>query len=198
MKINHYTDLKAVKLMATKSRKIETSSLELYDLHVKMGIYLGNKILEEFDLKEIQINHVQGIKTGFNLDNPNNITIIAMLRAGYPAAHGIRQIFPESSFIMADKDFDPLKEDPAIADKTVIVVDSVINTGKSIRSILNKLIELRCKHLIIATLLMQSEAALTEEFPGVVIYALRVSNNKYKGIGGTDTGNRLFNTINRK
>ncbi|KLU81061.1 hypothetical protein MAPG_00156 [Magnaporthiopsis poae ATCC 64411] len=32
------------------------------------------------------------------------------------------------------------------------------------------------------------------EYGNVQVVALRISDNKYKGVGGTDTGNRLFNT----
>ena len=34
------------------------------------------------------------------------------------------------------------------------------------------------------------------EYPQLTLVALRISQNKYKGQGGTDTGNRLYNTVN--
>ena len=44
--------------------------------------------------------------------------------------------------------------------------------------------------------LMRKEAKyITDKYPNISFYALRISENKYTGKGGTDTGNRLFNTM---
>ena len=51
--------------------------------------------------------------------------------------------------------------------------------------------------IFVVTGVMQKEAAerLPKAFPKARFLALRVSENKYTGKGGTDTGNRLFGTM---
>lgn len=92
----------------------------------------------------------------------------------------------------------------------VIIVDSVINEGRSVRSILHclqGLVSDACSEtddasnnnrvrFYVLTAVMQKGASLQlpQEFPSVCFLTLRLSENKYKGRGGTDTGNRLFGT----
>ena len=86
---------------------------------------------------------------------------------------------------------------------SIIVVDSVINSGKSIeRAIkcIHQLVERVTPSLSVVTYglagVIQQEAAerLPLAYPRARFLALRVSENKYVGKGGTDTGNRLFGT----
>ena len=83
--------------------------------------------------------------------------------------------------------------------QTIILVDSVINRGESIRRCIHTLQELRpvLPRVFVLTGVMQSKAsiALPQEFHRVQFLALRVSENQYTGKGGTDTGNRLFGTF---
>jgi len=103
----------------------------------------------------------------------------------------------------------------------ILVVDSVVNRGDSIRRFLADLftylesssppppsskgtdgaVETAARHrkiccVHVLTGVMQKKAAeeLPAEFPRVRFVTLRVSDNQYVGKGGTDTGNRLFGT----
>ena len=63
------------------------------------------------------------------------------------------------------------------------------------RALLPALSALGPAQVVVVCLVMQEEAqALALEFPLVRFIAMRVSQNKFKGLGGTDTGHRLFNT----
>jgi uracil phosphoribosyltransferase len=192
MIVKDFTNKNAVQLLATQSRRTDISSTELCKIHFEMGKYLAYQMLDEFELTETIIQHVQGIKTGIDLVDKHNIVIFALMRAGLYAAEGVRSVFNESQFF-------PVKEID-ISDfegKIVIVVDAVINTGKSIEKAIEQLQKSKVKKIFVATLIMQKDAlCLLDKYPDIYFYALRVSENKYVGKGGTDTGNRLFNTAN--
>lgn len=195
MSIYHFTNKNAVHLLATQSRRTDISSLELCNIHFEMGKYLAYQILDEFELVETDIHHVQGIRKGFELADKNDIVILTLMRAGLYAAEGIRSAFSESVFILENSDIERLCEKYDFENKTIIIVDSVINTGKSILKVIQNIENRKCKKMIVVTLIMQKEALqFVEKYPNISFYALRISENKYVGKGGTDTGNRLFNT----
>jgi hypothetical protein len=84
----------------------------------------------------------------------------------------------------------------------VILVDSVVNEGMRIRRAIGHVdsLLLPCgpkPRLFVLTGVMQakSSSTLPAQFPRIRFLTLRVSENKYSGQGGTDTGNRLFGTI---
>ena len=88
-----------------------------------------------------------------------------------------------------------------LSPKKVIVVDSVINSGKSIQGVLKRLQDFQKKEpslinpsIYVMTAVMQQKACelLPSEFPRVRFLAFRMSTNSYTGLGGSDTGNRLF------
>lgn len=86
--------------------------------------------------------------------------------------------------------------------RTIILVDSVINTGKSVIEFMRRVRELNeTARIVIVGGVVQAKAVSGTEFAqfltadrNVYVAALRKSDNKFTGRGGTDTGNRLFNT----
>lgn len=192
MEIREFTNKNAVQLLATQSRRTDINSIELCKIHFEMGKYLAYQMLDEFELTETEIKHVQGIKTGSELADKSNIVIFALMRAGLYAAEGVRSVFTESQF------FPVLEIDNNnLENKIIILIDSVINTGKSIEKAIEHLRKSKPRKIFVATLIMQKDALhLSEKYSDIYFYALRVSENKYVGKGGTDTGNRLFNTTN--
>lgn len=192
MTIKEFTNRKAVQLLATQSRRTDISSTDLCKIHFEMGQLLAYEMLEEFELAETEIQHVQGVKTGVELANKSNIIIFALMRAGLYAAEGVRSVFTDSQFFPVNE-----IEKTDLENKIIIVVDAVINTGKSIEKAIEHLKRCNPQKIYVATLIMQKDAMyLSEKYSNVYFYALRVSENKYVGKGGTDTGNRLFNTTN--
>lgn len=89
--------------------------------------------------------------------------------------------------------------------KLVVIVDSVINTGKSIMRIID---ELKNHNpgidVIIAANVIQNEAA--ELFKDYLVFATRLSKNSFVGVNqskqtgktGPDTADRLFNLIKKR
>lgn len=126
---------------------------------------------------------------GFPQMNPEETTVVAMLRGGIFFAEGIY-------FQLGCKFqlYDPKREDFIRPEtKNVIIVDSVINTGHTIKRILEP-------DMMIACCVINEQAVeLFEE----QLYTIRVSKNsfigekvcKQNGGVGPDTTMRLFNQI---
>jgi len=121
--------------------------------------------------------------------NPEDTTVVAMLRGGIFFAEGIY-------FQLGCKFqlYDPKKEGFVRPDtKNVIIVDSVVNTGHTIKKILQP-------DMLIASCVVNEQA--TELF-GNQLYTIRVSKNSFVGGNvnkqnggvGPDTTMRLFNQI---
>ena len=190
MPVKDFTGKNAVMMLATRSRRVDISTVELCKVHFEMGRYLAYQILDEFEMKRVDIMHVQGLREGFELADKSDITILSVMRAGLYAAEGIRSVFPESCFVLSPE------EQAHFKDRIVIVVDAVINTGRSIREVIDVVMKASPRKIIIATLILQKDAVeRVNEFQNITTYALRISGNKYVGKGETDTGNRLFNTF---
>lgn len=85
--------------------------------------------------------------------------------------------------------------------KTVILVDSVVNSGKTVVEFVR---HIRKLHATIRILVVAGVIQADSLAPGgalaqvpttdIGFISLRLSGNKFTGKGTTDTGNRLFNT----
>ena len=93
---------------------------------------------------------------------------------------------------------------PLIDDKIVVIIDSVINTGKSIEVIIDKLREHNPNvEIVLVTNVIQRKAV--DRFKDYLMFAVRVSDNSFvgknqatqKGNSGPDTADRLFNLIEK-
>jgi len=117
-------------------------------------------------------------------------------------AFGVSKALPAAGFVHAKKfgEIDPGN----FKDKhTVVLVDSVINTGRSIIEFVKPLTKRYPKiRVVVITGVIQADvvdnagqfAKLVDH--GMYVIALRKSDNRFTGRGGTDTGHRLFNTTN--
>lgn len=121
--------------------------------------------------------------------NPEDTTVVAMLRGGIFFAEGIY-------FQLGCKFqlYDPKKENFIRPEtKNVIIVDSVINTGHTIKKILEP-------DMLIASCVVNEQAV---ELFDNQLYTIRVSKNSFVGGNvskqnggvGPDTTMRLFNQI---
>ena len=144
------------------------SGPELAKAHMELGKYLAEK---------------------FPQMNPEETTVVAMLRGGIFFAEGIY-------FQLGCKFqlYDPKHEDFIRPEtKNVIIVDSVINTGHTIKKILEPDMMVAC------SVINEKAVELFEN----QLYAIRVSKNsfvgrnvcKQNGSVGPDTTMRLFNQI---
>lgn len=100
----------------------------------------------------------------------------------------------------------PKQDDaPVINTERVVIVDSVINTGKSIMRIIDELKNYNPGiDVIIAANVIQNEAV--ELFKDYLVFATRLSKNSFVGVNqskqtgktGPDTADRLFNLIKKR
>ena len=120
---------------------------------------------------------------------PEDTTVVAMLRGGIFFAEGI-YFHLRCKFQM----YDPKKDEFVRPEtKNVIIVDSVINTGHTIKKILQP-------DMLIASCVVNEQAV---ELFGNQLYTVRVSKNSFVGANvnkqnggvGPDTTMRLFNQI---
>ena len=99
--------------------------------------------------------------------------------------------------------YNPSKEPlPSIDASVIVIVDSVINTGKSLLEVVNQLrIANPLSEIIIVSNVIQEKAVpILQDYK---VFTVRISSNSFKGknqatqIGNTgpDTADRLFNLI---
>ena len=161
--------------------------------------------------KDLRNAHYQlGKKMGFELLNGpikevTNCCILIMMRAGLPFGTGIADSLEsaqkriELHFIHNDTICESIKS--ALVDKKIILVDAVVNSGNSIRRVLNQLSESEQSNTIIATTVVP--IYIEKNCPDFPLFSIRKSENKYKGGKvstvkdglGPDTGDRLFGTF---
>jgi len=161
-------DEKIEKLIAITKSDSGISGPVLAKAHVELGRALGEQIKEQFS---------------------QDTTVVAVLRGGIFMATGLYYALGCRFDV-----YDP-KKDKFIRPKTknVILVDSVINTGKTIEEISGPDISIACCVI--------NENAV-EKFKDR-LYTVRVSKNSYvgdntkvqRGNRGPDTTMRLFNQI---
>ncbi|KUI63674.1 Shikimate kinase [Cytospora mali] len=197
----HATGTAAAKLLMTPMRDANVAGVALREAHRRAGWWLATHLISEvIGLEEIAIGHVQGHSTtGYQLLGEKTTTIVALMRGGEPMAFGVSEAFPSATFVHAAMPKD-VKGQHLIGRSNLILVDSVVNSGASvlefisyIRSIDKSLRIVVVAGVVQAGFLNQPPEAVANDI-NVGVVALRVSENKFKGRGGTDTGNRLFNT----
>ncbi|KAM3477914.1 hypothetical protein MY8738_006230 [Beauveria namnaoensis] len=200
----HATDTGAAKLLMSPTRDASVAGSALRHAHQVAGKYLALHFLTDLiGVESFHVPHVQGHQTdGFRLAHEPQTTIIALMRGGEPMALGISEVFARAMFLHA---FDPrdIKNHHLENQKNVILVDSVVNSGKSIIDFLRHVTQLKQDliNIVVVAGVVQKEAVADGhalrtmmEHHRVNMVALRVSSNKFTGTKTTDTGNRLFNT----
>ncbi|KAH8430146.1 uncharacterized protein LDX57_007816 [Aspergillus melleus] len=204
-KVTHTTNRAASKLLMTQMRDKSISSVHLREAHRATGRYLATELLGDPDvvgLEEHPIQHVQGHQiTGYRLFHEKDTLIVAIMRAGEPMAYGVSDTFPLSMFLHANhpNDIEPVH----VHEKTtVLLVDSVVNTGQTILQFVQHIRKIHATiQIVVVAGVIQSrcvtggDVALSlSQYKRLHICALRLSDNQFTGKGATDTGNRLFNT----
>ncbi|KAF4500717.1 PRTase [Fusarium agapanthi] len=203
LKIFDATHKAAAKLLMSPMRDAAVSGPMLRHAHANVGRYLATEYVSELiGLEDYAIPHVQGHNTtGYYLRNEATTSIVALMRGGEPMALGVSQVFPQAMFIHASAAQD-VKMHHVQGQSNVILVDSVVNSGKSVIEFIKRVV--RLEHNINITVVagvVQAEAvaeghlfAKVMKRHGAGLVALRISENKFTGTKTTDTGNRLFNT----
>ena len=192
----------AAKLLTTATRDARLSGPALREAHRRIGSYLATEFLTDIiGVEAIKIPHVQGEMTdGHRLLNEDKTTIVALMRGGEPMAFGVNDAFPLAMFVHA-KDTDDVKPHHLEGQCTVVLVDSVINNGKTVVDFVKRARSLQPTiRIVVVTNVAQVKsmgniACKLSSDESFTLVALRLSDNKYSGTRTVDTGNRLFNTI---
>lgn len=150
--------------------------------------------------EETEIPHVQKHQTeGYRLLDEEKTVIVALMRGGEPMALGVSEAFPAAMFVHANVPED-LKEQHIRGQSTILLVDSVVNSGKTILDFIehvrkiNKTVRIVVVAGVIQAKFFNKPPAHVQADWNVGFVAMRLSENQFKGKGQTDTGNRLFNT----
>lgn len=161
--------------------------------------------------KELRSAHYQlGQKMGVELLNgpikeAAYCCILIMMRAGLPFGNGIADSLEsncnkiEVHFIHNDTVDKDTKRN--LANKQIILVDAVVNSGNSVRRVIDQLSKSEQTNTIIATTVVPAQ--IEASWPDVPLFSIRKSQNHYKGAKltiikdghGPDTGDRLFGTL---
>lgn len=156
------------------------SGSKLANAHLELGGMIGEKLKESI--------------------SNENVCILVLERGGRFFGDGLYLNFGGNFY-----PFNPNKEDlPRIKESTVVIVDSVINTGKSLISIIEELEKNKdnnIKNIIIVSNVIQSKAITY--LKDYKVFAIRISDNFFIGKKqtfqsnsfGPDTADRLFNLI---
>ncbi|KAF2801280.1 uracil phosphoribosyltransferase [Mytilinidion resinicola] len=205
VEIIHATNRTAAKLLMTQTRDASISGPALREAHRCVGWYLATEFLSDLvGVEECPIPHVQGNQTtGSRLYHETQTLIVPLMRGGEPMAFGVNDAFPKARFLHA-KEAQDVKLENLEDQVTVVLVDSVINSGNSIMKFVERIRELHATVRIVIMAGVVQADAVSEDVGSlkcrlsvhgrISLVALRVSQNKYTGSGVTDTGNRLFNT----
>lgn len=133
-----------------------------------------------------------------------NYAVLILMRAGLCFGNGIadklEQLGSTVSIIFVTDDKVSKEDLELVKGKEIIIVDAVINSGKSVFGLIEQLSDTNPIKLV-TTVIPSSSTELLKSYD---LYTVRVSNNKYEGAKvqvisggkGPDTGDRLFNTYN--
>lgn len=193
----------AGKLLATPMRNALVAGPDLREAHRRAGWYLAIEFLPAVvGLEENDIVHVQAHHTcGYQLSKETKTTIVALMRGGESMAQGVNDAFPRAMFVHASNP-DDIKHHHVLEQNTVILVDSVVNTGKSVIQFVQQIRKLHATiRIIVVAGVVQAQCMSEDGFKqelarhrNMSLVYLRVSQTKFTGTHTTDTGNRLFNT----
>lgn len=139
-----------------------------------------------------------------NSSNSKEYAVLILMRAGLCYGSGIADQLEELgasvTIIFINDDSISAEDLEVISGKEIIIVDAVINSGKSVFTLLTQLPENTKNSLKLATTVIPSSSVgLFDDFK---LFTVRTSENRYEGAKvnnisngkGPDTGDRLFNT----
>ncbi|KAH0544338.1 hypothetical protein FGG08_001479 [Glutinoglossum americanum] len=203
IQVLHATDRNAAKLLMTPTRDAKVAGPVLREAHHRVGWYLATEFLADvIGIEEYPIAHVQGHHTsGYRLLHEQRTSIVALMRGGEAMALGVNEAIPLAMFVHASRPGDIMLHHLQ-GQHTVVLVDSVVNSGKTVVQFVQHIRNLHATiRIVVIAGVVQAQSVsggiLAQALAchaGLGLVALRLSDNKFTGRGTTDTGNRLFNT----
>ncbi len=205
MPLTQFTDRNLVRLLATETRRTDTTPFALSKAHVALGRFLAGELVERLELEPCEIQHPQGVRSGWRVADEGGIVVLPFMRAGLYAGDGVREVLQSAQVLHVHPSrgagLSPaeLTSLAALEPRTAVIVDAVVNTGASLEPVLTQL-RGRVKQVFVLALVAPVETAdrLARIWPEVEFLFARTSTNQYVGAGTTDTGNRLFGTTRRR
>lgn len=201
-RIHLVTNQKAAQLLMTPTRDASIAGPALREAHQRIAWYLAVDLIADIvGTEEYPMQHVQGHTiSGRRLLHERETLIVALMRGGEPMAFGVNEAFPLAGFIHADSPED-VSPDYLKDQRSLILVDSVVNSGKTVVEFIRHIRDLNGTiRIVVVAGIVQAQSITAGSFAqtlredDISLVALRLSENKYTGKGGTDTGHRLFNT----
>lgn len=189
------SDCPVMRLLIDRTRRADVSGPALAAAHRSVGRALAPFAARRCVLEDVEIAHVAGPSTGTQLPPAASPIILVLMRAGLFVAEGLWESLPGSALVPWDGDPASVADLP-MAGRPVLVVDSVINSGKSIDRALEA-VRLRGPAWTTVVALVANGGGLAgcvSRWPDVEFAVARVSRRSYVGKGSTDTGARLFGT----
>ncbi|MCP3686175.1 MAG: phosphoribosyl transferase [bacterium] len=153
-----------------------------------------------YELGEVAADHIVNL---FLSDTANYAVVILMragLNFGLGVADSLESLNYQVSVYFAEKEGLAQEDLDELSGKKVVIVDAVVNTGKSVFQVLDQLEKAQAKDSVVATIVMPESAQVLANELNII--SVRVSARKFKGakvktvVGGMgpDTGDRLFGT----
>lgn len=203
LKVVHATNRNAAKLLMTPTRDATLAGPVLREAHRRVGWYLATEFLADvIGVEQYPIPHVQGHRTsGYRFFHEQQTSIIALMRGGEAMALGVNDAFPLAMFVHASRP-DDIMLHHLQGQLTVVLVDSVVNSGKTVVQFVQHVRNLHATvRIVVVAGVVQAQCVsggsldqALSRHANLSLVALRLSDNKFTGRGTTDTGNRLFNT----
>jgi len=203
IQVLHATDRNAAKLLMTPMRDATVAGPVLRAAHRRVGWYLATEFLAGLiGVEEFPIQHVQGHQTnGYRLCHEKRTSLVALMRGGEAMAFGVNDAFPSAMFVHAKRPED-IEPHCLLQQRTVVLVDSVVNSGKTVVNFVEHIRRIHTTiHIVVVAGVVQAQSVSEGSLAQAVachsnfsLITLRLSDNKFTGRGTTDTGNRLFNT----
>lgn len=202
MALKHFTERHIVKLIATQTRRADLDPVALARAHTTLGRLIAGELVEELPLAPSMIQHPQGLRSGWCVADEDEIVLVIFMRAGLYVGEGVREVLPNAQVVhvsprrgvgLSEQELDALGP---VAQRRVVLIDAVVNTGASMEATLAQLRARGAGWIAALALVSPLTTAMRMEHThaDVSFYFARLSENQYVGSGATDTGNRLFGT----
>ncbi len=121
-------------LIASRMRDAANFGQALQVFHQRAGAYLAHFVVDALGCEPVPIQHVLGhAAEGHRAAGARATTIVALMRGGLPMAMGVAESFPEAAVVLARDVEADLTGRHVRPGGVVIIVDSVINNGTSVR-----------------------------------------------------------------
>lgn len=167
--------------------------------HHRTANYLTLSILSEvIGVESFSVDQVQGTKAeGWRIRGEGKTTIVALMRGGEPMALGVSDAMPSAMFVQAHEP-EELKDHHLAGQKTVILVDSVINAGKSASEFIQHIRKtFPSIRIVVVAGEANAQCVCTGDFAEMIrrdldlyLVVLRFSENSYTGTKGVKRKSR--------